>query len=216
MKRKKPKAQPPHLFPNNDPAQPKHLIKDRAKVVVDVDQADRGTVERHQKGEAIDSTGTVEAGIIGAPVQTVTVDHGISRPVMRANRTLDILLRNNTINKEQFDAGRAFEDVFLWSQRDIYNTVKYDEVSKSMSPRDYLDIQLDNKRKLQELIAQLGGDCSAGTIAMINIVGKQYSFSHLKSFAFKTEQFWRGALLTALDILVNLRRGRAVRKNDKK
>lgn len=182
------------------PEQPKFLVKDAVGVVIDIDQKDPGSAHRHDKGQALDK-GSIADKIGDVKLSDVEVEGKIRR-AYKVQDVLDIMVRNQTITKEEFSAGKRFKFYHDLSGRYHITAVNFDRSGGGVSREDFLNAQINATRKVEAIIEHLGGANAIASSALVNIIGKGASFDHMATYTGLGKHYWRGALKAALGGLI--------------
>lgn len=193
VKSNKPK---PAVLAPTEPVQPKFLLKNEGGVVVDIDQKDPGSENRHGKGQALDK-GNVDDKIGDVKLSDIEVEGKIRR-AYKVQDVLDVMVRNQTITKEEFAAGKRFKFYHDLSGRYHITAVNFDRSGGGVSREDFLNAQINATRKIEAIIEHLGGANAMASSALVNIIGKGASFDHMATYTGMSKHYWRGAMKAAL------------------
>lgn len=217
-KRKSSKEKPdkPALIGPNRPADPKFLVKNASKVTVSLDGVDAGSVPRHDKGIVLDDGGGAGSvpGMLGELAPALVKEGERVARVYRTQDALDLMLRNGTINDDEFNAGRTFQRFFDIAGRYHVTAVNFDGSGGRMSREDFLTHQINARQMVDLLVDEMGGrERNGAAIAVENIIGKQVTFDQMFQCTGISKHFWRGCVVSGLRILVKFFDKRNKNKN---
>lgn len=178
--------------------EPREVRRDAAGVKVAVDGDDQGTRERHAKGATFDDKLQFVVGAVSSHHEVI--DGRVTR-VMKSRDALDLMLANGTITDDEQAAGRVFEALFILSNKSDLGAVDLSRVPGGMTKESFLDMKLNARQKLDQLVDLLGGPQSAGSLAMTGIVGYGFTLNQMVMNYSHGAHVWRGALIAALQVL---------------
>lgn len=174
------------------------------------------TAERKTKGRAFDDTGTGASAIPGKVDSIIYTHEAVDGKVVRVPKsadTLDLMLRNGTINEDEAYAGRTFQGAFDLSNKSSIGGVNLDSVRGAVNKEAFVDLQIDASENLKEYTEVVGGDKSLGALVMLRVVGQGYSINQMIQCYSHGAHVWRGALITALQTLTNYLSKKHARRN---
>ena len=190
VKKKQGKAQPK--------TQSKKVVnKAVKKSALDIVQGERVNKERENKGAPLEAG---SADMIGG-IDEVIIEAGQSK--VCAHKTMDALdhlLKNKTITKSQYAAGRKYEYYYLGASKSEVKGLDPDYVA-GYSEYSALDIRIHARRQVEAAHAAIGGASSLTVLALHSIAVRKCSLSEMVKHYKHPVHFWRGMFVSALEKL---------------
>lgn len=144
---------------------------------------------------------------------TLPVDGRIVRTQKALDR-LEAMRRNGSITDDEHGVGLRFQRLFDMANRDYMTSINMDSVGGGGVTREqFMDRQLDARKKLDRMYDLIGGERSRCGISMTQIVARNWSLNEMIKFYGHPAHYWRGALASALEILANEERKKAARRS---